>query len=81
LLASTIPIAILCNIIRVTVTGFIYVLVHPKYTQGVYHDFLGLMMLPLAFGIYGFLAWLMSSLFIEETAGVAEDIVLRSSDR
>ncbi len=71
LLVSTIPIAIFCNIVRVTVTGFIYVLIHPKYTQGIYHDMLGLAMLPLAFGLYGFLAWFMSSLFIEE------DIVVR----
>ncbi len=66
LLASTIPIAIFCNIVRVTITGFIYVLIHPKYTQGIYHDTLGLVMLPLAFGLYGFLAWFMSSLFIEK---------------
>jgi exosortase len=76
LLATTIPIAIFCNIIRVTVTGFIYVLIHPKYTQGIYHDVLGLGMLPLAFGLYGFLAWFMSSLFVEETE-VTEDIVVR----
>jgi len=77
LLASTIPIAIFCNIVRVTVTGFIYVLIHPRYTQGIYHDALGMAMLPLAFGIYGFLAWFMSSLFIEETDAVTKDIVVR----
>ena len=77
LLASTIPIAIFCNIIRVTVTGFLYVLVHPRYTQGIYHDFLGMAMLPLAFGLYGLLAWFMSGLFIDETKVVAEDIVVR----
>jgi hypothetical protein len=33
-------------------------------------------MLPLAFGLYGFLAWFMSSLFVEETE-VTEDIVVR----
>jgi exosortase len=77
LLASTIPIAILCNIVRVTVTGFIYVLIHPKYTQGIYHDILGLGMLPLAFVLYGFLAWFMASLFVEESEAVAEDIVVR----
>ncbi len=77
LLASTIPIAILCNIVRVTVTGFIYVLLHPKYTQGIYHDMLGLAMLPLAFGLYGFLAWFMSGLLIEEEQAVSEDIVIR----
>jgi len=80
LLASTIPIAILCNIVRVTVTGFIYVLIHPKYTQGIYHDALGLSMLPLAFGLYGLLAWFMSSLFIEESGTVTEDVVVRRRD-
>ncbi|GAH54271.1 unnamed protein product, partial [marine sediment metagenome] len=80
LLASTIPIAIFCNVVRVTVTGFIHVLIHPRYTQGIYHDVLGIAMLPLAFGLYGFLAWFMSNLFIEETGAVAEDIVVRRRD-
>jgi len=77
LLASTIPIAIFCNIVRVTVTGFIYVLLHPKYAQGIYHDILGMAMLPLAFGLYGFLAWFMASLFIGETEAKPSDIVIR----
>ncbi len=77
LLASTVPIAIVCNIVRVTVTGFIYVLVHPKYTQGIYHDMLGMAMLPLAFGLYGFLGWFMSGLFIEEDTMVRKDIIYR----
>jgi exosortase len=81
LLATTIPIAILCNIVRVTVTGFIYVLVHPKYTQGIYHDMLGMAMLPLAFGLYGFLAWFMSSLFIEESKIPTKDVVVRKGSQ
>lgn len=77
LLASTIPIAIFCNIIRVTVTGFIHVLIDPRYARGIYHDILGLLMLPLAFGLYGFLAWFMSSLFVEEVETAGEDVVVR----
>jgi exosortase len=65
LLASTIPIAVFCNMIR--------------YAQGFYHDMLGMAMLPLAFALYGFLAWFMSSLFIEETK-VTEDIVIRKRE-
>jgi exosortase len=79
LLVSTVPIAIFCNIVRVTVTGFIYVLIHPKYAQGIYHDMLGMAMLPLAFGLYGVLAWFMSSLFIDESDMVTEDIVVRKN--
>ncbi len=77
LVASTIPIAIFCNIVRVTLTGFIYVLVDPKYTQGVYHDTLGLAMLPLAFALYGFLAWFMSSLFVDEEQANRQDVIVR----
>ncbi len=77
LLVSTVPIAILCNIVRVTVTGFIYVLADPKYTQGLYHDALGLAMLPLAFGLYGFLAWFMSSLFVDEDQAGKGEVILR----
>ena len=77
LLASTVPIAIFCNIVRVTATGFIYVFLHPEFTQGVYHDLLGLAMLPLAFGLYGFLAWFMSSLFVEEDDALGETVIVR----
>ena len=77
LLVSTIPIAILCNIVRVTVTGLIYIKGNPKYAQGLWHDLLGMLMLPLAFGLYGFLAWFMSNLFQEESDEVEEIIIRR----
>ncbi|UCG57669.1 MAG: exosortase/archaeosortase family protein [Phycisphaerales bacterium] len=77
LVATTIPIAVFCNIVRVTVTGFIYVFIHPKYTHGIYHDMLGMAMLPLAFGLYGLLAWFMSNLFIEEGGTRTEGVVIR----
>lgn len=66
LLASTVPIAILCNVVRVFVTAMIYIYWDPYYAQGIYHDLLGMLMLPLAFAFYGGIAWLMSNLFIEE---------------
>jgi exosortase len=75
LLLSTIPIAILCNVIRVLVTALIYIFWDPQYAQGIYHDFLGILMLPLAFSIYGGLAWLMSNLLVEE-AEIAEDVIV-----
>jgi exosortase len=80
LLLSTLPIAILCNIVRVTVTGLIYVMGDPEYAQGFYHDMLGLAMLPLAFGLYGLLAWFMSSLFVEEEAPSEEDVIVRKKN-
>ncbi|MFH1615666.1 MAG: exosortase/archaeosortase family protein [Planctomycetota bacterium] len=76
LLCSTIPIAILCNIVRVTMTGFIYIFLDPRYAQGVYHDMLGMAMLPLAFGLYGFLAWFMGNLFVEEHEPPKPDVII-----
>ncbi len=78
LLASTAPIAIVCNIVRVTITGFIYIFLDPQYAQGIYHDMLGLAMLPLAFGLYWSLAWFLSNLFVEETESPAV-VVRRNS--
>lgn len=78
LLGSTVPIAFLCNVVRVTITGFIYVLIGPSYAQGIYHDILGLSMLPLAFGMYGASAWFMSNVFVEESKlEPAQDIIIR----
>jgi len=79
LLASTIPIAIFCNIVRVTVTGFIHVFIDPKYAQGFYHDILGMGMLVLAFGLYYFIAWFMSNLFVEPKVISEEDVIVRKS--
>lgn len=81
LLASTIPIAILCNVIRVMITGFIYVLGNPEYAQGIYHDLLGMAMLPLAFGLYGILAWFMSNLFIEDEQHQTSDVIIARQNR
>jgi len=80
LLASTIPIAVFCNVVRVTATGFIYVLVDPKYAEGIYHNLLGLAMLPLAFGLYGFIAWFMSSLFVVE-GEVESDVIVPRKEK
>jgi len=83
LLASTIPIAILCNIIRVTITGFIHVFLGPTYSTGIYHDMLGMAMLPLAFGLYGILAWFMSNLIIdvEEETKSSQDVIISRHSR
>ncbi len=78
LMASTVPIAILCNIVRVVITAFIYVLWDPRYAQGIYHDMLGMAMLPLAFGLYGALAWFMSNLVVDET--VQKEVIIRRKD-
>jgi exosortase len=81
LLLSTVPIAILCNVIRVLITAMIYIFWDRQYAQGIYHDLLGMAMLPLAFLFYGLLAWLMSNLFVDENQQSEEVIIVRRTDR
>ena len=59
-------------------SGLIYVLISPEYAQGIYHDLLGIAMLPLAFGLYGILAWFMSNLFIESEQKTPDIIIART---
>lgn len=69
LLASTIPIAVFCNMLRVLITGLIHIYVGPQYATGMLHTLLGMVMLAVAFGLYGLLAWLMNRIFVEEDEG------------
>ena len=76
LVASTIPIAIFCNMLRVLVTGLIHVFIGAEYAQGSLHTLLGLAMLPVAFGLYGLFARVMNRIFIEEAASPKNDILV-----
>lgn len=66
LLVSTIPIAILCNIIRIAVTAFLYAQ-FDRPVQAV-HDYAGLAMMVLALGFVTLELKLMSWLVVEETS-------------
>ncbi len=76
LLLSTIPIAIFCNIIRVLITAMIYVFGNPKYAVGIWHTLLGLLMLGLAFWLYGVIAWFMNNLFVDDKEEPQQDILI-----
>jgi exosortase len=66
LVFACIPIATLCNIIRVTITCWLHVFVNPKYASGTYHTLLGLVVILLAFTIFNGLAHLLNRLVIED---------------
>ncbi len=77
LLISTVPIAIFCNIVRVLLTGVIYIYVGPDYAQSTLHTLLGLAMLALAFGLYGLLAWVMNNLFVSQEPDKEDILVVK----
>jgi exosortase/archaeosortase family protein len=65
MILACIPIAVLCNIIRVTTTGFFVVFGREDLARGVWHTLLGLAMLAIAFSLYGAISYVLSHLFVE----------------
>lgn len=60
-----VPIAVFCNIIRVTTTGFMVVFGREDLARGFWHTMLGLLMLLIAFSLYGGISYVLNHLMIE----------------
>jgi len=69
LLASCVPIAVLCNTIRVTITGLMYVYDRQELARGTPHELLGVAMFLVALGMYSALGYALSNFFVEEREG------------
>ena len=67
LVASCLPIAVLCNAVRVTTTGLFMVTGNDELARGTPHQLLGILMLVLAFGLFAGLRYVLEHLFVEET--------------
>lgn len=65
LVLAVIPVAVLCNVLRVTITSTAYVYDHPELGQKFMHTFTGLLMLIPALLMFLLLSWLLKHLFIE----------------
>lgn len=63
---SAVPIAVLANVIRITTTAFVYVLVGSRGADFVFHDLAGWFMMPLALGMMWVELWLLRRLLIEQ---------------
>ena len=67
ILLSAIPIALIVNVIRVTVTGILYMLAKDsELAQKVFHDWAGWFMMPLALGLLYLELQILSALVIED---------------
>ena len=60
------PIAILCNAIRVTVTGLLIIHGHQDWARGTPHQLLGLLTLLIALGLFALIGYVLGNLFMEE---------------
>ena len=65
LVASSIPVALLANIARITLTGILHEMVGGHAASTFYHDLAGWLMIPLALVLYWIEIWVLSRLLIE----------------
>jgi exosortase len=65
LLGSAIPIALIANVIRITVTGFLLENVSGETAHWFFHDLAGWFMMPLALALLGLEIWILNKLFLE----------------
>jgi len=65
MLAGCVPIAVLCNAVRVTTTGFFVVTGHDQLARGTPHQVLGLSMLILALGMYSLIGYLLNKILVD----------------
>lgn len=63
---SSIPVAILCNMIRIFATAWLYTKFDGDVAEKFFHDFAGLLMMPIAVGILVGEIWLLGQLFVYE---------------
>jgi len=66
ILASAIPIALIVNSIRITVTGLLYQVANSEVAEMVFHDLAGWVMMPMALGMLFVEQQILANLFITE---------------
>ncbi len=66
LLFSSIPVAVMCNIVRLCVTAVFILLVSTEFAEKFFHDFAGLVMMPVAVVLLFGELWLMDKLILPE---------------
>jgi exosortase len=74
---SAIPIGVLVNIARITVTGILYRTVGLEIGKVVFHDLAGWLMMPLALGLLSLELQLLSRLFVTVTVKREGPVALR----
>ena len=67
ILASAIPIALIVNAVRITVTGVLFQVADSEFAERVFHDWAGLVMMPMAIGMLFTEQFILSQLFLPET--------------
>lgn len=65
LIASSIPVALVANIARITLTGILHETVGGNVANHFYHDLAGWLMIPFALVLYWCVIWMFSNILVE----------------
>ncbi len=68
-LASSVPVGVICNIARIFATAALTLCVSAEVAQKFFHDFAGLVMMPVAVSLMFGVLWLMAKLVVSEPDG------------
>jgi exosortase/archaeosortase family protein len=71
-LASSLPIALLCNSVRLTITAIAFTRLSGEHWEKIFHDFGGYAMMPLALGAIVLELWLLTKI---TTAPIEKQVV------
>ena len=69
IVASAVPIALIVNAIRITLTGAMYT-VNPELAEKIFHDWAGYFMMPMALGMLYFEQQLLRLVFVADDSGL-----------
>jgi exosortase len=64
ILISSLPIALLCNTLRLAITAIFFTILEGEYWEKIFHDFGGYAMMPVAIGIIVAELWLLTELTV-----------------
>jgi len=78
LIISSIPVAVMCNILRLVATAVLFMFASAEVAQQFFHDFAGLAMMPAAALLLFAELWLMDRLIVPEPDSQQNQVIYRS---
>ncbi len=71
---SCLPVAVFCNVVRVTTTGLFFVHGQEALARGTPHQLLGIATLGIALGLFSLIRYVLSNLFVDAQAAAMENV-------
>ena len=78
LLVSSIPVAVVCNMVRIFVTALLMLYVSAEVAQKFFHDFAGYVMMPAAVMLLFGEIWLMDRIIVPESESQPKQVVTKA---